>query len=272
MPLTRAQVRVALTIAGADSGGGAGLAADLKTFLAPRVHGTAAVTCVTAQNTVGVRAIERLPMELVRAQIAAVLDDLAPEAAKAGFLAGPAAIEAIVALADRLPPLIVDPVLVDKHNRPILGEEPVQALRASLLPRAALITPNLAEAALLTGREAHDRAGMEAAAAALLEMGVAAALIKGGRLGTDRSPDLLVTRTGVWAWLDAPRVSTTAVHGSGDTLAAAIAARVAWGADIPTAVGLAKSYVTACLESSLEIGQGQGPVGHPPAPATGAER
>lgn len=266
MPLTRAQVRVALTIAGSDSGGGAGLAADLKTFLAHRVHGTVAVTCVTAQDTVGVRAIERMPMELVRAQIVAVLDDLAPEAAKAGFLAGPAAIEAIAALDDRLPPLIVDPVLVDKNSRQILGEDTLHALRALLLPRAALITPNLAEAALLAGREVRDRAGMEAAATALLEAGAAAALIKGGRLGTDRSPDLLATRAGVWEWLDAPRVSTTAVHGSGDTLAAAIAARVAWGADIPTAVRLAKSYVTACLESSLEIGQGQGPVGHPSAP------
>jgi len=129
MPLTRAQVRVALTIAGSDSGGGAGLAADLKTFLAHRVHGAVAVTCVTAQDTVGVRAIERLPTGLVQAQIVAVLDDLAPEVAKTGFLAGLAAINAIEAVADRLPPLIVDPVCVDKHDRPILDDATLEALR-----------------------------------------------------------------------------------------------------------------------------------------------
>jgi hydroxymethylpyrimidine/phosphomethylpyrimidine kinase len=262
----RDEVRVALTIAGSDSGGGAGLAADLKTFLAHRVHGTVAVTCVTAQNTMGVRAIERLPAELVLAQITAVLDDLAPEVAKTGFLAGPAAIAAIAAVAGRLPPLIVDPVCVDKHNRQILSDEALDALRASVIPRAALITPNLAEAALLARREVRDRAGMEEAARLLLEAGAAAVLIKGGRLGTDCSPDLLATGAGAWEWLDAPRVPTTAVHGSGDTLAAAIAARLAWGADLPAAVRLAKAYVTTALQGALEIGQGQGPVGHPPAP------
>lgn len=266
MPLTRAEVRVALTIAGSDSGGGAGLQADLNTFLAHRVHGTAAVTCVTAQDTQGVRAIERLSLEMVQAQISAVLDDLAPEVAKTGFLAGVPAIEAIARLAERLPPLIVDPVLVDKHNRPILDEEAVAAFRATLLPRAALLTPNIAEAALLAGCAVRDRADMEAAAERLLEAGAAAVVVKGGRLGSDRSPDLLVTASGLSEWLDAPRVPTSAVHGSGDTLSAAVAARVAWGAGIPTAVRMAKAYVTAGLESAMEIGHGQGPLGHPPAP------
>ena len=266
MPLTREQVRVVLTIAGSDSGGGAGLAADLKTFLAHGVHGTAAITCVTAQDTLGVRAIERLPMELVLAQITAVLDDLAPEAAKTGFLGGMAALDALAAVAARLPPLVVDPVCVDKHNRAILDEQTLAALRASLLPRAVLLTPNVAEAALLSGREVRDRAGMVAAAELLLETGPAAILITGGRLGADDSPDLLVTRTGLREWLEAPRVPTTAVHGSGDTLAAAVTARLAQGADLVSAVRLAKAYVTTCLESALEIGWGQGPVGHPPAP------
>jgi len=205
MPLTRTHVRVALTIAGSDSGGGAGLAADLKTFLAHRVHGAVAVTCVTAQDTVGVRAIERLPARLVRAQIVAVLDDLALEVAKTGFLAGLAAIDVIEAVADRLPPVIVDPVCVDKHDRPILDDATLEALRATLLPRAALLTPNLAEAALLAGVEVRDRAVMERAATRLLEMGATAALIKGGRLGGARSPDLLATRAGLWDWLDAPQ-------------------------------------------------------------------
>jgi len=171
MPLSRDRIRVVLTIAGSDSGGGAGLQADLKTFLSHRVHGTVAVTCVTAQNTLGVQAIERMPTALIEAQLVAVLDDLAPEAAKTGFLAGTAAIEAIAAVADRLPPLIVDPVCVDKHNRQILSDETLAALQAIVLPRATLVTPNLAEAAVLTGREVRDRAGMEAAAAALLETG-----------------------------------------------------------------------------------------------------
>jgi hydroxymethylpyrimidine/phosphomethylpyrimidine kinase len=266
MPLRRDQVRVVLTIAGSDSGGGAGLEADLKTFLSHRVHGTVAVTCVTAQNTLGVQAIERMPRDLVLAQMVAVLDDLRPEAAKTGFLAGTAAFEAVAELIDRLPPLVVDPVCVDKHNRQILGDEILAALRAAILPRAALVTPNLAEAALLTGLEVRDRAGMEAAASALLDTGVGAVLIKGGRLGTDHSPDLLATRAGVREWLDVLRVHTTAVHGSGDTLAAAIAARLAWGSDIVTAARLGKEYVTACLERALEIGQGQGPIGHVPAP------
>lgn len=266
MALTRDQVRVALTIAGSDSGGGAGLAADLKTFLSHQVHGTVAVTCVTAQNTVGVRAIERMPMEIVLAQITAVLDDLAPEAAKTGFLAGPAAIDAIAAVAARLPPLVVDPVCVDKHNRQILDDTTLTALRTTLFPCAALITPNVAEAALLTQRDVRNRDDMAAAATLLLDAGAVAVLIKGGRLGTGHSPDLLATRTGVWEWLDAPRVATIAVHGSGDTLAAAITARLAWGADILTAVRLAKMYVTACLQQALEIGQGQGPIGHMPAP------
>jgi len=208
----------------------------------------------------------RLPTGLVYAQIVAVLDDLVPEVAKTGFLAGLAAINAIDAVVDRLPPLIVDSVCVDKHDRPILDDATLEALRATLLPRAALLTPNLAEAALLAGVEVRDRAGMERAATRLLEMGAAAALIKGGRLGGACSPDLLATRAGLWDWLDAPRVPTAAVHGSGDTLAASIAARLAWGADIPTAVRLAKAYITTCLEGALEIGRGQGPVGHPPAP------
>lgn len=265
MPKSRAQIRCVLTIAGSDSGGAAGLQADLKTFLSHDVHGTVAVTCVTAQNTIGVHGIQRVDTALVRRQIVAVLDDLAPEATKTGFLAGEAAAAVIEDLLDRLPPLVVDPVCVDKHGRPIVDERMLQWYRGVLLPRAALITPNVAEAALITGIPIRDRDAMLASGEALLEMGAPAALVKGGRLGGDRSPDLLCTRAGLREWLDAPRVETTAVLGTGDTLAAAIAARLAWGADLVGAVRLAKRYVSACLQQAMEIGQGQGPVGHVPA-------
>jgi hydroxymethylpyrimidine/phosphomethylpyrimidine kinase len=262
MPLSRATVRCVLSIAGSDSGGGAGLQADIKTFLCHRVHGTVAVTCVTAQDTVGVTAIMRVPRDLIQAQITAVLDDFAPEAAKTGFLAGVEAIEAIEAIATRLPPLVVDPVCVDKHGRQILDDGVLSRMREVLFPRAVLVTPNIAEAGVLTGRPIHTTDDMSAAARSLLSAGVAAVLVKGGRLGGGRSPDLLAQRDGSQEWLDVPRVATTAVLGAGDTLAAAIAARLAWGSELREAVHQAKAYVTACLEQSLEIGRGQGPVGH----------
>ena len=267
MPFTRARIRCVLTIAGSDSGGGAGLEADLKTFLSHRVHGTVAVTCVTAQDTRGVRDIQRMTADLVRAQMMAVLDDLAPEAAKTGFLGGPAALDAIVSLLDRLPPLVVDPVCVDKHGAPILDGETLAMLRDILLPRAVLVTPNTDEAALLSGVRVRDRAGMLAAAEVLLAGGIRAVLVKGGRLGGAQSPDLLAQADGMRTWLDAPRVATTATHGTGDTLSASIASWLAWGFSLPDAVHLAKRYVSACLEEALEIGQGQGPIGHVPVDA-----
>jgi hydroxymethylpyrimidine/phosphomethylpyrimidine kinase len=269
MPFHRSQIRCVLTIAGSDSGGGAGLQADLKTFLCHNVHGTVAVTCVTAQNSMGVRAIERLSTAMVAAQIEAVLDDLAPEAAKCGFLAGPAALAALESLQERLPPLVADPVCVDKHGRQILDDATVAAMRRVLLPCAVLLTPNVAEAGVLTGRPVRTCADMETAADLLLGMGARAVLIKGGRLGLDRSPDLLAFGDGRRRWLDTPRVATTAVLGTGDTLAAAIASRLAWGASLEDAVHLGKQYVTACLGVALEIGQGQGPIGHIPASKLG---
>jgi hydroxymethylpyrimidine/phosphomethylpyrimidine kinase len=263
MPLTRSQVRCVLTIAGSDSGGGAGMQADLKTFLSHRVHGACAVTCVTAQNTLGVRAVQRISADLVRVQIIAVLDDLAPEAAKTGFLGGLEAIEAVLDLADRLPQLVVDPVCVDKHGKPILGDQALAAYRR-LLPLAALVTPNADEAALLTGLPVRTPEQMMEAARALLATGMRAVLVKGGRLESDHSPDFLLTIDRE-EWLDAPRVPTTATLGTGDTLSAAVAAHLAAGVPLVRAVRLAKRYVSACLEQALEIGQGQGPVGHVPA-------
>ena len=267
MPLSRSEIRCVLTVAGSDSGGGAGLQADLKTFLCHRVHGAAAVTCVTAQNTLGVQAILAMPPSLIRAQIRAVLDDLAPEVMKTGFLAGIDAIDAIEqeAAEGTLPPLVVDPVCVDKHGKQILADSVVAAIKSVLLPRALLVTPNAAEATVLTGLPVKNQRDMEAAACALLEQGAHAVLLKGGRIGTDRSPDLLAVETGAREWLDTGRVATTAVLGAGDTMAAAIASRLAWGATLVEAVRLSKEYVTECLKVSLEIGRGQGPIGHIPA-------
>ncbi|HVC79385.1 MAG TPA: bifunctional hydroxymethylpyrimidine kinase/phosphomethylpyrimidine kinase [Chloroflexota bacterium] len=266
MPLTRAQIRCVLTIAGSDSGGGTGLQADLKTFLCHRVHGAVAVTSVTAQDTTRVSAVERLPGHMVRAQIEAVLEDLAPEAAKTGYLAGPEAMAAVRDLLPRLPPLVVDPVCVDRLGRPFLDPGTLETLRADLIPHAVLVTPNIHEAALLSGREVRERGDMPATAEAILSRGARAVLIKGGRLAGARSPDLLVTTDGIREWFDAPRVNTTAVRGAGDTLSAAIAARLAQGMTLRDAVWSAKTYVGLCLEQAMEIGRGQGPIGHVPAP------
>ncbi len=265
MPLTRAQIRCVLTIAGSDSGGGTGLQADLKTFLCHHVHGAVAVTSVTVQDTVRVSAVERLPGHLVRAQIEAVLDDLAPEAAKTGYLGGAEAMTAVQGLLSRLPPLVVDPVCVDRLGRPFLDPATLETLRLELIPRAVLVTPNIHEAALLSGRKVQRRADMPAAAEAILRGGARAVLIKGGRLAGALSPDLFATADGAVEWFDAPRVDTTAVRGAGDTLSAAIAARLAQGMALRDAVWRAKIYVSLCLEQAMEIGQGQGPIGHVPA-------
>jgi hydroxymethylpyrimidine/phosphomethylpyrimidine kinase len=262
MALTRSEVRCVLAIGGSDSGGGAGLQADLHTLFSHHVHATCAVTCVTAQDTLGVRAVQVVPPELVRAQLTAVLDDFAPEAAKTGFLAGMAALGVVLEFLDRLPPLIVDPVLVDKHGRQIVDDGVVTAYRMQLLPRAVLATPNAAEAALLAGLPVRTPDQVVDAAEVLLAFGLPAVLIKGGRLEGDRSADLFAAAGGTQIWLDTVRVPTTATLGTGDTLSAAIAARLAWGAPLDQAVARAKEYVTLCLHHALEIGRGQGPVGH----------
>ena len=266
MPLNRSEIRCVLAIGGTDSGGGTGLPADLKTLICHRVHGAVAVTSVTVQTTERVIAVERLSAALVRAQIEAVLDDLAPEAAKTGYLGGPDAMRAVCELLDRLPPLVVDPVCVDRLGRPFLDPAALETLRVELIPRAVLVTPNLHEAALLSGTVLRDRADMQTAAETLLRGGARAVLIKGGRLGGTESPDLLACADGMVEWLDAPRVDTTAVRGAGDTLSAAIAAGLACGLGLSDAVRQAKAYVSLCLRHALEIGRGQGPIGHVPAP------
>lgn len=252
----------ALTIAGSDSGGGAGIEADLKTFEAHGVWGLAAVVAVTAQNTVGVQSFERVSPELVTAQIDAVASDIGIDAAKTGMLAD-AELVATVAEAVRrhgISPLVVDPVSVSKHGDPLLAPDAVDVLRDDLLPLAALVTPNLPEAVLLAGvDEVVDRAAMEDVARAILDLGPSAVLVKGGHLEGKGAPDCLVTDEGV-TWLEGDRVPGRHTHGTGCVLSAAAAARLARGESLVEAVAGAKEFVTEAIRRGVALGQGVGPV------------
>lgn len=263
------QPTVALTIAGSDSGGGAGIQADLKTFAAFGLFGTSAVTAVTAQNTLGVAAVAVLTPDEVAAQVRAVTDDLAVAAVKTGMLATPEVVERVAGLAAEgiLPRLVVDPVLVATSGDPLMKDGGVRAYREALVPRATLVTPNLAEAAALAEVDARDVATLEdlvALARAIAALGPGATLVKGGHLrGLERSPDVLLVGEEVTV-LDAARVATRNDHGTGCTLSAAAAAGLALGRGVPDAARDAKSFVLAALEgaSTWRLGRGRGPIDH----------
>ena len=262
---------VALTIAGVDSGGGAGVVADAKTFEAHGVWATVAVTAVTAQYTLGVHAWAALEPALVRAQIEAVAGDIGVDAVKTGMLAT-AAIVSVVAAAVRdlgIGPLVVDPVLASTHGADLLAADALDVVRAELLPLARLVTPNLAEAEALVGSPVTDRATMEAAARELVAMGAGAALVKGGHLAEDRaSPDCLVMVGESEAhWLDGPRLAGRHTHGTGCTLSAAIAAELALGRALPDACRRAKAFVARAIAGGLDLGAGVGPVDPGAAPS-----
>lgn len=252
-----------LTIAGSDSGGGAGIQADLKTFSALGVFGMTAITAVTVQNTQGVAGFEALPPALVRDQIEAVAADIGVDAAKTGMLANA---EIVVAVADAIaasgvPNLVVDPVFVSKHGHVLLAPEAVEVLRSRLLPLATLVTPNMPEAAGLVGFDVETPDDMRRAAAAIAELGPAV-LVKGGHARAERrSSDLLVFE-GEETWLDAPRIETPHTHGTGCTLSAAIAASLARGDDLHEAVRAGKAFVTEAIRHALALGSGIGPVDH----------
>jgi hydroxymethylpyrimidine/phosphomethylpyrimidine kinase len=253
----------ALTIAGSDSGGGAGIQADLKTFAAFGVFGMTAITAVTVQNTKGVSGYEPLPPETVGAQIRAVAGDIGVDAAKTGMLASAAIVEAVAeAVAETgIAPLVVDPVFMSKHGHPLLDDDAVEALRSVILPLATLVTPNLPEAAGLAGRRVATPHDMRAAAEAILTMGAGAVLVKGGHLqDAPDAADLLVERSGRAEWLRAERIDTVHTHGTGCTLSSAIAARLALGDDLAAAVRAGKAFVTEAIRHALPIGQGIGPV------------
>ncbi len=259
---------VALTIAGSDPSGGAGLQADLKTFAAFGVYGAAVVTSITVQNTMEVRDRLDLDAALVTAQLAAVQDDLDVAAAKTGLLGTAAQVDALAAhlRARPLPFLVVDPVLVATAGQALTDGGTLAALRARLLPLAALVTPNLSEASALVGRPVQDLTGMRDAARALVDLGAAAALVKGGHLpGSARD---VLCEAGVLHELDAERVHVGRTHGAGCTLAAAVTAMLASGASLPNAVAAAKRYVTRALAAAPALGHGARTLDHRVAPGT----
>jgi len=256
-------MHTALTIAGSDSGGGAGIQADLKTFAAHGVYGTSALTAITAQNTVGVTAIQALAADLVTAQIEAVANDIGADAVKTGMLANAAIIEAVAAAIEScdLPRVVVDPVMLAKSGDALLEPEAVAALRAKLLPLALVVTPNVPEAEVLAGMPIPSLKEVRRAARRIREMGPQAVVVKGGHLDGEAIVDVfwdgqeLVELTG-------PRVTGTSTHGTGCTFASAIAANLALGVPLASAVEAAKAYVAGAIRHAPAIGRGHGPLHH----------
>ena len=250
-----------LTIAGSDSGGGAGIQADLKTMLALGAHGMSVVTAVTAQNSVGVQGVWELPTAAVQAQLSSVLGDIGVDAVKTGMLASPALVETVArALRGSPAPLVVDPVAVSKHGDPLLSPEAVETVIGQLLPLATVATPNLEEVRLLTGVDVTGQSQLSRAAEAVLALGPRWALIKGGHLAGD-AVDLLSDGT-TELWLRATRHGNRHTHGTGCSLASAIAVGLARGDDVPTAVTEAKDYLTGAIAAGFPLGAGIGPVDH----------
>jgi hydroxymethylpyrimidine kinase/phosphomethylpyrimidine kinase len=256
-------MHVALTIAGSDSGGGAGIQADLKTFHAYGVFGTSAITAVTVQNTVGVSGYHAIPADIVRAQITAVAEDLHPAACKSGMLATRALVETIAeAIREHeLQNYVLDPVMVATSGDRLLDSGAEAAVLERLLPLATLITPNLDEASLLTGAKVDSVESMEAAARRLVDAGAQAALIKGGHLAGDAVTDLLYDGIEVRAFYSA-RIQTRSTHGTGCTLAAAITAALARGIPLHGAVESGLDYVHRAIERAPQLGRGNGPLNH----------
>jgi hydroxymethylpyrimidine/phosphomethylpyrimidine kinase len=252
----------ALTIAGSDSGGGAGIQADLKTFSALGVYGMTAITAITVQNTRGVYGYEALAPQLVEEQMRAVTTDIGVDAAKTGMLANGGIVRAVAAAVEELeiPNLVVDPVFVSKHDHLLLAEDAVDEIRSRILPLAALVTPNLPEASGLAGLQVDAKDDMRRAADAILALGAGGVLIKGGHLEAPAEAADLFVSGRVEEWLATDRIDTPNTHGTGCTLSAAIAAYLAMGWDLLEAVRAAKAFVTEAIRHALEIGEGIGPV------------
>jgi hydroxymethylpyrimidine/phosphomethylpyrimidine kinase len=263
-PPTQAPLRV-MTIAGSDSGGGAGIQADLRTFAMLGIHGCVALTAATVQNSVGVKAFHEIPTDIVAGQISAVASDIGIQAAKTGMLASTEIIRAVAetwrseGLAGRVP-LVVDPVCASMHGDPLLHPSAVESLRTDLFPLATLVTPNLDEVRLLVGVEVTDPQSQREAARALHALGPQWVLVKGGHLRSSKgSPDLLFDGANFHEF-DAARVDTGHDHGAGDTLAAATASALAHGYSVPDAVAFGKAWATECIRSAYPLGSGHGPV------------
>jgi hydroxymethylpyrimidine/phosphomethylpyrimidine kinase len=254
-------VPVALTIAGSDPSGGAGIQADLKTFHQFGVYGEAVIALLTVQNTVGVRRVEVMPPDLVIAQIEAVLSDIPPMAAKTGALGDAAMVRAVARAAERFDfPLVVDPVMISKHGARLIADEAREALISDLLPRAFLVTPNVPEAESLAGIRIRTVEEMRTASRRLLDSGCANVLIKGGHM--EGAPvDLLATATEILEY-PGERIATPHTHGTGCTYSAAITAELARGTALPEAVAKAKRFITAAIRTNPGLGSGCGPVNH----------
>ncbi len=257
-----AWVYKAMTIAGSDSGGGAGIQADLKTFAALGVYGTSAITAITAQNTLGVTAVLELPPELVAAQIDAIMSDIGADAAKTGMLANAAIIRTVAekVVEHRIERLVVDPVMVAKSGDPLLRPEAVEALRGKLLPLAMVITPNAREAEVLCGRPVETADDARAAARLIHDLGPKIVVVKGGHLRGDATDLVFDGREFLELW--APRVETPNTHGTGCTFSSAIAAGLAKGLEPLQAIREAKHYITEALRHSYSVGRGHSPVNH----------
>lgn len=265
MTANKTIIPVALTIAGSDSGGGAGIQTDLRTYAFHCVHGTSAITCITAQNTLGVTRVDAMPPEAVIAQIQAVVEDIGVQAAKTGMLLNQKIISAVAQqlAAFKIDNLVVDPVMVSRTGAQLIDDDAVQTLSYELIPQAVIITPNRYEAQILGGLQIDSLEDMQTAAQIIHhKLGSRAVLVKGGGMSGSLK--------GVDIWFDGERletlttklVETKNTHGTGCTLSAAITANLALGKDLWTAVQHAKQYVTTALTYSLDIGKGQGPVGH----------
>ena len=255
--------RKALTIAGSDSGGGAGIEADLKTFTALQVYGLAAVTSVTAQNTLGVTGVHDIPAAFVAKQIDVVLDDIGADAVKSGMLSS---IEIVDAVADcieahGITQYVLDPVMVSETGHPLLDANAMERVIVRLFPLSLMVTPNLAEAEAILGRPVADEDAMRAAAEEIHALGPRYVLIKGGHLSGPEAVDILYDGT-TWVRHAVPRIDTKNTHGTGCTYSAAIAAHLARGVAVPEAVAQAKAYVTGALQSGFDLGGGAGPLNH----------
>ena len=257
------KIPIAMTIAGSDSGGGAGIQADLKTFAALGVYGTSALTAVTAQNTLGVTAIHEVPTDVIAAQIDAILSDIGADAVKTGMLSSLAIIETVVMELQRhgIAQLVVDPVMVAKGGDRLLQEDAVDVLRTRLLPLATVVTPNLPEAEVLTGITIRNAVDARNAARAIVSMGANSVVVKGGHMTGDEALDIFYDGN-EFREFSAPRIDTKNTHGTGCTFASAIAAGLAKGLPLVEAVAKAKTYVTQAIRASLDIGSGHGPLDH----------
>ena len=259
-----------LSIAGSDSGGGAGIQADLKTFAALGCFGMTAITALTAQNTLGVRSIHGVPPQMLRDQIDAVIEDIGAHAVKIGMLHAAPIVTVVAEAIDRhaLQKVVLDPVMVSTSGATLIEKPAIETIVSELFPRAEVVTPNLDEAALLAGRPLRSPKDMESAARFLLEQGARAVLLKGGHLPGETISDLLLTASGEKYWMRAPRIDSANTHGTGCTLSSAIAAHLALGALLPEAVRLARAYVRRALRAGAPVhtGASSGPLDHGHSP------